>query len=442
MRVLVVADGTRGDVQPMTVLALQLLREGHAITFAAPPSFRSFVQAKGLTFVPLPFDTEAVLKANAGIATGGVRQMLSGATKLFVRTTEGQLQVLPELAKRADFVLAGGIHAGVPTAAEYAGIPWRWVVYTPIMYPSTAHPPMVSALGRAPRAVNWLLWKLSARIIQHLFNAPINRARARLGLPALSDAAQHLLCPNPIFAMEPELAPLPPEWPAAEVIGYLEPDEGEPLSAEIEAFLARGPAPIYVGFGSMPDPDPQHTTRLFADATRLAGVRALISRGWADFGADLPAHCLAIGPASHRRLFSRMVALVHHGGAGTTAQAARAGKPQLIVPHAADQFFFGERVHALGIGVTPLRRTKLTAAALAQRLHALLSDANLPLRAAELGAQIRARPRPERLSHLLVDRPGVSLPVVPIGRSVSVAPPRLRPSTPAPSKRPSLRGAS
>ena len=184
------ADGTRGDVQPMTVLALQLLGEGHAITFAAPPSFRAFVEAKGLHFVALPFDTEAVLKANARIATGGVRQMLSGATKLFVRTTEGQLQVLPELAKRADFVLAGGIHAGVPTAAEYAGIPWRWVVYTPIMYPSSAHPPMMSALGRAPRAVNWLLWKLSAWLIQRLFYPPIPQARTHPGFPPLSDAAQ------------------------------------------------------------------------------------------------------------------------------------------------------------------------------------------------------------------------------------------------------------
>ena len=192
----------------------------------------------------------------------------------------------------------------------------------------------------------------------------------------------------------------------------------------------------------MPDHDPQRTTRLFAEATRIAGVRALISRGWADFGAELPEHCLAIGPTSHARLFPHMAALVHHGGAGTTAQAARAGKPQLIVPHAADQFFFGERVQALGIGVAPLRRTQLTASSLARRLRALLSDPALPLQAAELGAQIRARPRPARLSYLLVDRPGVSLPLLPIGRSVSVAPPGLQPSAQLASERPSVRGSS
>ena len=434
MRVLIVADGTRGDVQPMTVLALQLLREGHVITFAAPPSFRTWVEAKGLCFVALPFDMEAALKANSNIATGGMRQMLSGARRLFLQTTEGQLQLLPGLAKQADFILAGGIHAGVPSAAEYANIPWRWVVYTPIMYPSSAHPPMLSALGHAPRWANWLLWKCSAWFVHRVFEGTINRQRARLGLPALDDIAQHFLCRNPILAMEPELAPLPPEWPQAEVIGYLEPEADEPLAPEIEAFLAQGPAPVYIGFGSMPDADPQRTTRLFADATRSAGLRAVISRGWADFGEGLPEHCLAIGPTSHGRLFPHVAAVVHHGGAGTTAQAARAGKPQLIVPHAADQFFFGERVRQLGIGVEPLRRTQLTALGLAQRLRALVADAQLRERAALLGAQLRARPRPTHMSHLLVDHPGASLPVLPLGRSVSVAPPRL-------SQRPSLRPA-
>lgn len=427
MRVLVVADGTRGDVQPMTVLAQQLLSEGHEIIFAGPPSFRTFVECKGLRFEPLPFDTEAALKANAEVATGGFLSMLGGVTKLFVQTTEGQLTVLPELAKRADFMLAGGVHVGVPTAAEYARIPWRWVVYTPIMYPSNSHPPMVAALGSAPRAVNWALWQLSAWFIDRLFRAPINKHRARLRLPPLMNVAQHILCRNPILAMEPELAPLPPEWPDAEVIGYLDPGAGDPLSPEIEAFIERGPAPVYIGFGSMPDHDARKTTRLFAEATRLAGVRAVISRGWADFGEDLPEHCLAIGPASHPRLFARMAAIAHHGGAGTTAQAARAGKPQLIVPHVADQFFFGELVQQLGIGVKPLRRSRLTAAALAQRLQTLVSDATLHEQAARLGAEICARPRPTNLSRLLVDRPGVTLPVLPFGRSISIAPPSVRP---------------
>jgi vancomycin aglycone glucosyltransferase len=118
-----------------------------------------------------------------------------------------------------------------------------------------------------------------------------------------------------------------------------------------------------------------------------------------------------------------MRAVVHHGGAGTTAASTRAGKPQLIVPHLADQFFFGSRVHELGIGVPPLRRTQLNVARLAERLHTLATDAALARAASELGAAVRARPLPENYSHLLTERAGASMPVVPFGRRVSIAPP-------------------
>jgi vancomycin aglycone glucosyltransferase len=409
----------------MTVLAQQLQREGQQITFAGPPTFRAFVEAKGLTFTPLPFDSEAMIKANPSVATGGLIEMLRAAPKLFVQTTEGQLSVVPELAKHADFILVGGVHAGVPSSAEYARIPWRWVLYTTILYPSNSHPPMTAPIGRAPRFVNWILWQLTRWLTNFMFRATINKHRARLQLPQLDDITHHILCPNPILAMEPELAPVPPEWPHADVIGYLDPGDGEPLPAELEAFIERGPAPVYIGFGSMPDREPLKTTRLFVEATRRAGVRAVISRGWAEFGHELPEHCFAVGPVSHPRLFARMAAIVHHGGAGTTAASARAGKPQLIVPHVADQFSFGNLVNELGIGVPSLRRTRLSVELLTQRLLTLLNDRALQERAANLGATIRSRPRPENLSRLLVVREGASLPVLPIGRRISIAPPSL-----------------
>jgi vancomycin aglycone glucosyltransferase len=422
---LVVADGTRGDVQPMTVVAQQLQREGQEVTFAGPPTFRAFVEAKGLTFTPLPFDSEAMIKANPGAVMGGTLEMLRLVPQLFVQIIEGQLEVVPELAKRADFILVGGVHAGVPTSAEYAGIPWRWVLYTSIMYPSSSHPPMTAAIGRAPRFVNWVLWQLTRWLTNFMFRAPINRHRIRLQLPPLDDITQHILCRNPILAMEPELAPIPPEWPHADVIGYLDPGDGDPLPPEIEAFLDRGAPPVYIGFGSMPDRDPRKTTELFVEATRRAGVRAVISRGWAHFGQALPEHCIAVGPVSHPRLFARMAAIVHHGGAGTTAASARAGKPQLIVPHVADQFFFGNLVEELGVGVPAVRRTRLRVENLTERLQRLMSDSVMRERAAELGQNIRARPRPDNLSRLLVVRKGASLSVMPVGRRISIAPPSL-----------------
>lgn len=408
----------------MTVLALQLQREGQDVTFLGPPTFRSFVEGKGLRFVALPYDIESNVKALGGAAMSSVLDKLRAAPKIFVETSKAQLEMLPELAKQTDFILVGGIHGGVPTAAEYARVPWRWVLYTSVLFPSSSHPPLLSSVGRAPRVVNWLLWRLTRWLTNLLFRGPINRRRATLQLPPVQDAGLHLLCKNPILAMEPELAPVPPEWPDADIIGYLDPGDGDPLPADLEAFIERGPAPVYIGFGSMPDAHPQETTALFVEATRRAGVRAVISRGWANFGGELPDHCFAVGPVSHPRLFARMAAVVHHGGAGTTAAAARAGKPQLIVPHIADQFFFGEQVLELGVGVAPVRRSRLRVSVLAERLSQLVNDETMRERAAELGEKIRARPRPSNLSRLLVDQ-GATMPVMPLGRRVSLAPPGM-----------------
>lgn len=409
----------------MTVIAQQLQREGQQITFAGPPTFRSFVESKGLQFTPLGFDMEGAVKAHASAVTGGLLETLTAAPRIFVETTKHQLRVIPELAKQADFILVGGVHMGVPSSAEYARIPWRWVLYTSILYPSSAHPPMTSGIGRAPRVVNRLLWWITRKLINLMFRNTMNEQRARLQLPALADITPHILCPNPILAMEPELAPVPAEWPNADVIGYLDPGDGESLPAEIEAFIERGPAPVYIGFGSMPDRHPRNTTQLLVDATRRAGVRAVISKGWADFGGELPEHCISVGPVSHPRLFARMQAVVHHGGAGTTAAAARAGKPQLIVPHVADQFFFGSWVDQIGVGAPALRRSQLTMARLADRLRMLVEDRGMRERAAQLGATIRARPRPHDLSRLLVSRDGATLPVLPLGRRISIAPPSM-----------------
>lgn len=386
----------------MSVLASQLVAEGHEVTVAAPPCLRQLVEARGLRFTPLPFDSEAMIRANAAAVIGPFRGVVKTATRLFIETIEGQLQVLPELAKQADFILAGGVHGGVPTAAQYAGIPWRWVIYTSAMYPSSAHPPMTLPLGSAPRWLNWLLWQLTRWFADRTFRKPINVHRTRLGLPPLADAAEYMLCPNPILAMEPELAPALAEWPDMEAIGYLDPGDGDPLPAELEAFLDAGPAPVYIGFGSMPDPDPAATTLMFVEASARAGVRAVISRGWADFGGELPAHCFNVGPISHPRLFARMAAVVHHGGAGTTAASTRAGRPQLVVPHIADQFHFGALVQRLGIAVAPLRRTELTLDALTARLKQLTSDDAMRERAYKLGETIRARPRLSNASRLLV----------------------------------------
>jgi vancomycin aglycone glucosyltransferase len=159
----------------------------------------------------------------------------------------------------------------------------------------------------------------------------------------------------------------------------------------LKRFLDTGPAPIYVGFGSMPDPAPERTTRLVVEAVRRVGMRLVLSSGWANLGGEALGDdvCVA-GPVSHRHLFPHLRLVVHHGGAGTTAASARAGVPQVVVPHAFDQFVNGERVRTAGLGAV-LPRKKLDVEALGRVLAEVLGNAAMSEAAKGVGARIRSR---------------------------------------------------
>jgi sterol 3beta-glucosyltransferase len=190
--------------------------------------------------------------------------------------------------------------------------------------------------------------------------------------------------------MSPHVVP-PIDDANVSTTGYWFLDERADPPAELDRFLAAGDAPVYVGFGSMSSSDPAATLRMIVAATERAGRRAVIGRGWSGAAAlDLPRTVYMLDAAPHQWLFPRMAALVHHGGAGTTAAGLAAGKPTLIVPHRADQPYWGRRVAALGVGVAPLPRRKLSLDTLAERLERLLGDRSIQAKAAALGEQIRA----------------------------------------------------
>jgi vancomycin aglycone glucosyltransferase len=205
-------------------------------------------------------------------------------------------------------------------------------------------------------------------------------------------ALDHLLGDRVLLAAEPELAP-PPRAARirVEAIGCLHPfDADAELPGKLETFLAAGEPPVYVGFGSMTDPAPAATTRLVLEAVERAGVRAVLSQGWAGLGEGaLPESVAVVGTVPHPALFRRCAAIVHHGGAGTTTTAARAGVPQIVAPHLLDQFYWGARVTDLGIGVSLRARRGLAAATLADAITALRDNDLVAERAAELGARLR-----------------------------------------------------
>ncbi|MBC9820796.1 glycosyltransferase [Terrabacter sp. MAHUQ-38] len=166
------------------------------------------------------------------------------------------------------------------------------------------------------------------------------------------------------------------------------------LSGPVAEFLADGPAPVYVGFGSMPTPDPTGVVRGVVDVLSSLELRGVVSEGLSGLTLDgLPVEpagrVLAVGSTPHDLLFPRCSVIVHHGGAGTTAAAVRAGVPQVVVPHAADQPYWGRRMADLGVAPPPIARKDLTPARLRVALEVALS-VEARRAAYALGEQVRA----------------------------------------------------
>ena len=199
-----------------------------------------------------------------------------------------------------------------------------------------------------------------------------NANRARLSLAPVDDVIGHILTDRPWLAADATLAPVPstPGMRVVQTGAWILPDSSA-LAAELEAFLDRGEPPVYLGFGSMPAAE--GTSRTLIDAARAVGRRVILSQGWADLGlVDNAPDCLAIGDVNQQALFPRVAAVVHHGGAGTTTAAARAGVAQVAVPMFGDQFYWGRRIRDLGIGAA-VPAAGLSAQALGAALHEVLA---------------------------------------------------------------------
>ncbi len=385
----------------MVLLGQRLQAQGHTITLAAPIDFADDAASAKLSFAAVGGPIRDYLDHNAQAILGGGLPFLKASIGYIEQAMRAQFSVLPEVARGADLILGCSLQFAGPSIAEKYNVPYRFIAFNPVLFRSDFHSPVAVAGQRWPVFLRRMQWSFTDRHQDSALGARANVFRDKLGLAAEPSFHRHLLSSRPILAADRALFPPPPDAPSnLTVIPALLGANRTPLPAKLEAFLEDGPPPIYLGFGSMPDPHPGDTTSLLVDAIKLAGCRALLSSGWARLHTreTLPASIFLLDSVSHEMLFTRVSAVVHHGGAGTTTMAARAGVPQLLVPHLLDQHYNAERIHRLGLGPSSIKRRNLTVGNLARALRALASDAFATRAKAFASESSAARERDETMA--------------------------------------------
>lgn len=400
MRINIMALGSRGDVQPFVPLGRALQSAGHTVKIATFSLFESMVRRAGLDFHYIRGDAKTLVRTAAG---GGLLNRNIDPVRAFraLKQSYGQLtKTLPEDIARlnkCDLILnqLPASLFGIDLADHY-GVPWAIVTVIPLT--RTSARPLIGfpqALAFLP-GYNALTYRVGEQIGWQLFRKAVNDLREnQWGLP-----------PHPLFGpygriytnevpvicgFSKHVVPREPDWgDNVQMTGWWHPNDPHwAPPAKLVNFLKSGPRPVFIGFGSMPIRKPERALGLIINALRISDQRAVLHSGWADLSGELPKNIYGIDYASYDWLFPRMVAVVHHGGSGTSGSGFRAGVPSIILPFGFDQFYWGKRAAQLGVGPKPIPFEELSAERLAKTIRSAVSDRELIRQASKLGDKLR-----------------------------------------------------
>jgi vancomycin aglycone glucosyltransferase len=389
LRIVLAPHGTRGDVQPIVALAVALRARGHVASLTAPANFVSWIRSYGFDTESDGIDVEALLRSS-----GTGLQSLSWQMQYLSRTTPLLFEPLARASEGCELIVGAGIQFAAASVAQWRNVPYAHVVFCPCATPTNAAPPPNVHTQTLPRWINRLLWQVGGPMADLALRGPINRGRATLGLEALDNPISQILKGRTILAADRDLGPLPDDAPKSAVsTDALVLHEPGSLDARVEAFLQQGAAPIYIGFGSMVAPRVPELVAQAVAAVRAVGRRAVIAGGWAALEAHIEEadDVLTVDNAPHSLIFPRVAAAVHHGGAGTTTAAARAGVPQVLLPHILDQYYWAHRIEVLGLGPRALPVERVTAEALCDRISRAVNDPLIRERVNRLAPLVAAR---------------------------------------------------
>ena len=400
MRITFIAIGTRGDVQPTIALARSLASLGYQVTMVASVHFQTWIESYGLRVVPSSLDFHAIMTGELGhrwvensedisnyilqtkdvFAEIGLQMMqdaLAGCQDAQVVVSNHLAQIYA--ASIAEKV--GALHISIhlmPTLMRTQ----EWFPFSPAFLFGDKH--------RDPQLDLWLIGPIVWQIIGDISN---QFRQSALGLKPESFVENQLKL-HKITILQgysPHVVPIPEDIPANVLTTgfyFLDEDENWHPPARLEKFINEGNAPVFVSFGSMTKANPDGLTKSIVKALKVSGERAILQAGWAGLGnMELPSNVFLLDhTVPFKWLLPKVAAIVQHGGAGTAAESFRAGVPMVVVPHMADQPFWGDRAHALGVAPPPIPLSKLNFHNLSSAIHSVTHDKTLIRRAAELGA--------------------------------------------------------
>jgi len=376
MHYAIITYGTRGDVQPFVALALGLMDKGHRVTLLAPQNFNEFITGYGVTHYPLHGNAEEILRSPEG-----VRMLKTGNTVSLMRYMQKGGRAIQPLVNRdilagcadADLLIASVLAViWVRTVAEKLNKRWGVVNLNPPSTPTRAFPFAGLAYFNSP-GYNLFTYKLLANLYWVLHQKDLNKFRASLGLPALNRSVvkqqEDIL---QLYAFSPQLISRPTDWPGnTRITGFLtlpalkrEGHRMDRVPDGLMQWLQNGDKPVYIGFGSMPVPNPQLLSHILNDLLTTTSHRIVFCKGWSII-PHLPVHAslFVVDHINHEWLLPQCKAAVIHGGAGTTAAVLKAGIPVIIASVFGDQPWWGNIISHKQLGFhIPFK--KLTAAKL------------------------------------------------------------------------------
>ncbi|KAK8224342.1 hypothetical protein HDK77DRAFT_504114 [Phyllosticta capitalensis] len=388
LNIVIQVVGSRGDVQPFIALGNELQKYGHRVRIATHNVFDDFVRSHNLEFYPIggdPADLMAYMVKNPGLIPSMkslragdigrkramVAEMLDGCWKSCI-----EHDPKTNIPFTADAIIGNPPSFAPVHCAQALGIPVHLMFTMPWTNTRAFPHPLANIKSKDTDKsfANYISYSIVELLTWQGLGDVINKWRVSIDLEPVPVTEGHNLNKTlqiPFtYCWSPALVPKPADWQShIDVCGFFfrEPPSYTP-EPELDDFLRAGPPPVYIGFGSIVIDDPERMTALLLEAVQVAGVRAIISRGWSKLGGANQPNIFWLGDCPHEWLFQHVSAVVHHGGAGTTACGLLNGKPTTIVPFFGDQPFWGDMVAAAGAGPRPIPHRHLDSQNLAEAI--------------------------------------------------------------------------